>query len=90
MATIDLGEVKEYLRVDGDEEDRTISGFIIAAEEYMRNSGVKSTEGELYKVVVYMLVALFYEHRDTAADKVDIPPVIINFIAQLATRSGIT
>lgn len=88
MATVDLEVVKEYLRVDGSDEDMTISGFIIAAEEYVRNSGVRSTAGELYKIVVYMLVALFYEHRDTVAEKVDIPPIIINFVAQLAARSG--
>ncbi|MOA45778.1 Phage gp6-like head-tail connector protein [compost metagenome] len=87
---IELQLVKEYLRVDGNDEDRIIAGFIAAAEVYLNGAGIKSTEGELYKIVVYMLVALFYEHRDTVAEKVNIPPVILNFITQLAARSVIT
>lgn len=88
-SSIDLGKVKRYLRVDGDDEDDIIDGFIIAAEEYLNGSGVKSTQGKLYTVVVYMLVALFYEHRDTIAGKVDIPPVIVNLTTQLAARSRV-
>jgi len=85
---MDLEQVKSYLRVDGEDEDVLISAFLTAAEEYLAGAGVKQTQGKLYEVVVSMLVALFYEHRDTASDKITIPPVINNLITQLATRSG--
>lgn len=81
--------MKDFLRVDSESEDAIIQGFILAAEDYLAGAGVKANiQGSgLYDTVVKMLVALFYENRDTAEDKVDIPPVINNFITQLATRS---
>lgn len=85
---MELAQVKGYLRVDGEDEDVLISAFLTAAEEYVDGAGVKQKEGKLYEVVVCMLVALFYEHRDTASDKITISPVINNLITQLATRSG--
>lgn len=84
---MELSQVKDYLRVDGNDEDILISAFITAAEEYVDGAGVKNKEGKLYEVVVLMLVALFYEHRDTATDKINIPPVINNLITQLAVRA---
>lgn len=84
---MDLEQVKNYLRVDGNDEDLLIESFIAAAQEYIIGAGVKNAKGKLYEVVVKMLVALFYEHRDTASAKITIPPVINNLITQLAMRS---
>ncbi|WP_199615539.1 head-tail connector protein [Paenibacillus alkalitolerans] len=86
---MDLQEVKDFLRVDSTAEDLLIQGFILAAENYLANAGVK-VKGELYDLVVKMLVALFYENRNPAEDKVDVPPVIRNFITQLALRGDVT
>ncbi|MEC0107265.1 head-tail connector protein [Paenibacillus taichungensis] len=83
---LELAKVKEYLRVDFDDDDALIIGFIIAAKEYMRNGGVKSEEGELYRVVVMMLVSLFYENREVTDKDIKIPTVINNFIIQLSKR----
>lgn len=79
---------KDYLRVDTDDEDLLIEGFILAAKDYLRNAGVKDiAQGDLYDVVVKMLVATFYEQRETAAKQVTIPPIINNFITQLSITS---
>ncbi|PGV85667.1 DNA-packaging protein, partial [Bacillus cereus] len=39
-----LEEAKEYLRVDGDEEDSLISSFITAAEIYIKNATSKNVD----------------------------------------------
>lgn len=82
--------MKDYLRVDGNDEDSLIEGFILAAKEYLTGAGVgDSVHGGLYDIVVKMLVAVFYENRDTVEKQVNVPPIINNFIAQLAIKSQV-
>ena len=60
-----LEEVKQYLRIDGIEEDIEIQSLIDAAEEYLSNSGaVKNQTNPLYKLAVKMLVSNWYENRE--------------------------
>lgn len=85
---MDLQKVKNYLRIDYDEDDLLITGFISAAKEYLSNAGVpERTDSEMYNIVVLMLVALFYENREGDKD-IKIPTVIMNFIIQLSCRGG--
>ncbi|MCY8609887.1 phage gp6-like head-tail connector protein [Bacillus paralicheniformis] len=65
---IELEEMKEYLRVDGDEENALISSLIDAAEKYMKNSGAKDTDNELYNLAIKMLVTGWYEDRGSMSD----------------------
>ncbi|MEC0752119.1 head-tail connector protein [Bacillus haynesii] len=65
---IELDEMKEYLRVDGDEENALISSLIDAAEKYMKNSGAKDTDNELYNLAIKMLVTGWYEDRGSMSD----------------------
>jgi uncharacterized phage protein (predicted DNA packaging) len=59
-----LEEVKEYLKVDGTDEDTEILGLIDAAEAYLTNAGVTKDEtNELYKLAVKMLVVNWHENR---------------------------
>jgi uncharacterized phage protein (predicted DNA packaging) len=59
-----LDEVKEYLRIDGTDENVEIQGLINAAEAYLTNAGViKDETNELYKLAVKMLVVNWYENR---------------------------
>ncbi|OPG98981.1 hypothetical protein B2I21_07450 [Chryseobacterium mucoviscidosis] len=83
---MDLEQIKAYLRVDYDDDDNLIIGFMAAAKEYMRNAGVSVQEGELYNVVVMMLVSLFYENREVTDKDIKIPTVINNFIIQLSCK----
>ena len=61
---ISLDEVKEYLRIDGDEEDSLISFFISAAKTHLENAGVTDKESELYKLAVLIYVTDAYENRN--------------------------
>ncbi|MDU4696397.1 MAG: head-tail connector protein [Paenibacillus sp.] len=84
---MDLQRVKDYLRIDYEDDDLMIMGFISAAKEYLSNAGVpERSQSELYNIVILMLVALFYENRDVSDKDVKIPTVIMNFIVQLSCK----
>lgn len=86
---MELQRVKDYLRVDYDDDDMLIAGFIAAAKEYLSNAGVpERPDSELYNIVILMLVALFYENREADKD-IKIPTVIMNFIVQLSCKKEV-
>ncbi|MBT2614129.1 MULTISPECIES: head-tail connector protein [unclassified Bacillus (in: firmicutes)] len=60
----ELSEVKEYLRIDGEEDDALIGLLIKAAIEFLENAGVPEQDSALYKVAVMLYVTLQYENRD--------------------------
>ena len=61
-------EVKEYLRIDNDDEDLVIDSLIKAAEEYITTaSGIDLTQEsvpELAKMAVKLLTTHWYENRE--------------------------
>lgn len=73
MAIITLKEVKEYARIDIDEDDQLLETMIVSAEEYLRNATGKEypetdEDGKkinyaLEKVYLQMLIAYMYEQR---------------------------
>ncbi|HEQ3553585.1 head-tail connector protein [Bacillus subtilis] len=65
---VELKEMKEWLRVDGDEEDNLVSSLISAAVKHLEKSGVKDTENELYKLAVKMLVDEWYQNRGASGE----------------------
>ncbi|NEU29939.1 phage gp6-like head-tail connector protein [bacterium LRH843] len=69
-----LDELKEYLRIDGDEENSSLSMFLQASVSYLENAGVKKPSDpykqvdgvdvhSLYRLAVHMLATHFYENR---------------------------
>ncbi len=60
---ISLDEAKQYLRIDGSEDDDILTSFIVAAEEYLKDAGVTNTQAERYKIAVMILVTEWYENR---------------------------
>ena len=73
MSMITLKEVKEYARIDIDEDDRLLKLFIIAAEEYLKNATGKEYPAkdetgnkinyELEKIYLQLLISYWYEQR---------------------------
>ena len=63
---IDLvATVKEYLRVDGAEDDKFLGFLIDSAKEYLSNAGVKEkSESKQYQLAIIMLVTHWYENRE--------------------------
>lgn len=60
-----LPRIKEFLRIDGGEEDLFLSSLILASKAYIKNAtGVNVTESdELHILAVSLLVAHSYENR---------------------------
>ena len=76
MAIITLEEVKEYARIDIDEDDALLETMITAVEEYLKNAtGKEYPETDengskinymLEKVYLQLLIAYWYEKRTPA------------------------
>ena len=65
---MDLEEVKQYLKVDYEEEDDLISSLVGAAHKYLVNAGISKdsidNNQELYKLAMKLLIAHWYEKRE--------------------------
>lgn len=71
-----LQEVKEYARIDIDEDDQLLQTLIASAEEYLKNAtgkaypetdeNGKKIEYALEKIYLQLLVAYWYENRSVA------------------------
>lgn len=76
---ITLQEVKQYARIDIDEDDQLLQTLITAAVEYLKNAtgkeypetdeAGKTISYELEKIYLQLLIAYWYESR-TPAGKV--------------------
>lgn len=60
-----LEEVKNFLRIDGDEDNILLASLILAAKIYIKNATdvVVDELNDLHKLAVNLLVAHSYEHR---------------------------
>lgn len=68
---ITLAEAKNYLRVDGDDEDTTIETLMTAAQRFCEDvSRLDSEEfesaGEVAKIATLFTLGYFFEHREDA------------------------
>lgn len=81
-----LQEVKNYIRVDDNEDDESIETFIISAETFLKSHGVKKDyENELYKIAIFMLVSIWFDNRGGLTDPGvrEIPFGVTRIIRQL-------
>lgn len=72
MAIITLKEVKEYARIDIDEDDQLLETLIVSAEEYLKNATGKEypetdessrINYKLEKIYLQLLIVHWYEKR---------------------------
>lgn len=64
---MEIGELKQYLRIDHDEDDLMLQNFKDMAHEYIKNSvGDVDTENKLYKFAEAILVGHWYDNRELA------------------------
>ena len=68
---VSLAEAKNYLRIDGNDENSTIKTLLKSAESLcMDIARMEETEfeacGEIAKTAVLYTLAYFYEHREEA------------------------
>ena len=68
MMVVTLEEMKQYLRVDYEDDDQLIAGFIVSAEQLCRDilradETTDLEKNETVKIAVMYAAAYFYEHR---------------------------
>lgn len=90
MSEPTLEDIKNYIKVDkaenDTEEDALIKSLQKSAEELLLNAGVKKDyEKELYKTVIQMIVAEWYENR-RATGKLSL--MLIGLVKQLEHSCG--
>lgn len=61
-----LSEVKEFLRIDFDDDDSLINTLIISAKTYIFNATGKEFDqfNELHKLCLMILITHWYENRE--------------------------
>lgn len=61
---MEISEIKEFLRIDTDDEDSFLNILQKAAEEYILNAGVAIDYTKyMYKLAILMLIGHWYENR---------------------------
>lgn len=61
---MELQEIKDYLRVDSEEENEMLLALQKAAEDYLLNAGITiDYKKELYKLAIKLLISHWYENR---------------------------
>jgi len=81
--SVTLEEVKQYLRIDGSEDDNFLTSLIAAADEYLFDAGVRSTISFRYKLAVMLLVSEWYENRTIRGVSSDVSYSVNSIILQL-------
>ncbi|SFT04128.1 head-tail connector protein [Marininema halotolerans] len=81
MLSLDL--LKNYLRIDGTEDDELLSLLISSAKEYFKNAGVPETDSDLYTLGIMRYCTLHYENRDPTLKMDEINAALQSIILQL-------
>ena len=85
ISEVALADVKQYMKVDGTDDDRLIETLYGAARTYLKDGGVEKPEKEsdLYTLALWGLTLHYYDHRDDVGTNVAIPIGLRNIINQL-------
>ena len=79
-----LEKIKEYLKIDSNDEDTTVQTLITSAELYLKNAGViEDYQNELYDLAIKMLVLHWYENREIVGNSKKMAFSLDNIITQL-------
>jgi uncharacterized phage protein (predicted DNA packaging) len=85
---LSLDELKNYLRIDGSEDDALLTLLVDSAKEYLQNAGVPESDSAQYKLAVMLYVALHYENRDPSAKMEKMNFAFESIILQLKDYGG--
>lgn len=80
-----LEACKQYMRVDGDDDDALITSLMAAAKAYLNKGGVPepAEEDPEYTLAVQSLTLHWYDHRDAVGDEASVPTNLRPIINQL-------
>lgn len=85
---MEINELKEWLRIDGNDEDATLTGLISSSEILIKQSTGVNPEDvaadtnaqDLYKLLQKIIIADLYENR-LGSSKIN--PITVSLYAQL-------
>lgn len=81
----DIEMIKQYIRIDTEDDDILLEQLKQSAEEYLKNAGViVGYENPLYCTAINMLVANWYDNRDVISGKDTLSIQFKNIVSQLA------
>lgn len=87
MIDLTLDEVKNYLRVDGDDDDALIESLITSSAAYLTNAGAQD-DGNLYKLAQLMLISHWHENREPTGKADKLAYGLAGIILQLQCCGG--
>lgn len=77
-------ELKSFLRVDFDEDDKLIDSLIITSEGYLKNAGcIVDYDNNLFLLAVKMLTSHWYENREVVGTDEKMAYSLSSIIMQL-------
>lgn len=81
-----LNDVKDFLRIDTNDDDILLTSLITASEEYIKNSTRPdvNTTSELYKIALKLLVSHWYENREVVGKDAILPFSLNSILIQLS------
>ena len=80
-----LDACKQYMRVDGSDDDTLILSLMDAAKEYLSGAGIPEPEEQssLYTMALQSLTLHYYDHRDSVGGEAPLPSGLRPIINQL-------
>lgn len=90
-----LAAAKQYMRIDGSEDDTVIEALYEASVLYLKDSGIDepTSDPALYNLAVWSLTLHYYDHRDAVGNEASFPiglRPIINQLKLMGTIHGIS
>lgn len=85
VSPMQLAAAKQYMRVDGADDDAVISALYEAAVLYLKNAGIDepAEDAALYDLAVWSLTLHYYDHRDAVGNEASFPTGLRPIINQL-------
>lgn len=80
-----LSAAKQYMRIDGTDDDFVISALYEAAVLYLQDAGIEEpvSDPALYDLAVWSLTLHYYDHRDAVGTEASFPTGLRPIINQL-------
>ncbi|UOQ93411.1 head-tail connector protein [Halobacillus shinanisalinarum] len=87
-----LPEIKNWLRIDGSEDDQILTSLFLSAKEFLKGAGIPEPDppSERYKIAILLMVSNGYENRSpvvVGSSASDLPFSLQTFILQLKAEA---
>ncbi|MCM3730066.1 head-tail connector protein [Fictibacillus nanhaiensis] len=87
-----LEHVKEYLRIDGADDNSLLDSLILAAKTFIKNATGKDVDdlNDLHKLAVSLLVVHWFENRESVGKAYKLAYSLDSILFQISFESSDT